>query len=138
MNSQNNNNQIIAEKRALDKIEFYPKNPFEYYNDHMLDVIDPFVKAVKDGTISIDDMQRSIKAALKTFEYYNDHMLDVIDPFVKAVKDGIISIDDMQRGIKAALKTFEYYNEYMLELLEHGRRICPLFTLVRKERTEKE
>ena len=83
MDSQNNNNHIIAEKRH--KIEFE---------------------------------------------------LNAIDAFAQAVKDGIISIDDMQRGIKAALKTFEYYNEHMLEL--HGRQICPLFTVVRKERTEKE
>ena len=84
-------------------------------------------------------MQIGIKAALKTFEIeFNLNVIDpyVIDPFVQAVKDGIISIDDMQRCIKAALKTFEYYNEHMLEL--HGCQICPLFTLVRKERTEKE
>ena len=81
MNSQNNNNQIIAEKGASDKIEFD---------------------------------------------------LNVINPLVQAAKDGIISIDDMQRCMKAVLKTF-YYNEHMLEL--HGRQI---FTIVRKERTEKE
>ena len=126
MDSQKNNNQIIAEKWPLDKIEID-------FNKQ-LNVIDPFVQAVKDGIISIDDMQIGIKAALKTFEI--EFNLNVIDPFVQAVKDGIISIDDMQRCIKAALKTFEYYNEHMLEL--HGCQICPLFTLVRKERTEKE
>ena len=84
MDSQNNNNQIITEKWDKDKIEFD---------------------------------------------------LNVVDPFVQAMKDGIISIDDMQRGIKAALKTF-YYNKHMSEL--HGRQICPHFTVVRKERTEKE
>ena len=120
MDSQNNNNQIIAEKGASYKID--------------LNVIDPFVQAVKDGIISIDDMQRGIKATIKTFEY-DKFDLNVIDPFVQAVKDGIISIDDMQRGIKASLKTF-YYNEHMSEM--HGRQICPHFTVVRKERTEKE
>ena len=65
-------------------------------------------------------------------EFYRN----VINPFVQALNDGIISIDDMQSGIKAALKTFEYYNEHMLAL--HGRQICPHFTVVRKERTEKE
>ena len=65
MNTQNNSSQIIAEKGPLDKIET------DKFDKH-LEIIESFVQMVKDGKISIDDMRRIIKAALKTY-----HMLEL-------------------------------------------------------------
>ena len=74
MDSQKNSDQIIVENWLSDKLDKIEID----YNNH-LKMIEAFYQAVKDETISFEEMQRGVEAAETTMaiEYYNEHMLDL-------------------------------------------------------------